>query len=65
MTLLTVDEAATELRVGRRTVERLTARGDLEVVRIGRRVLIRPEALRAYVNACVEVPVRQHKRRAS
>jgi excisionase family DNA binding protein len=65
MTLLTVPEAAAELRVGKRTVERLTSRGDLEVVRIGGRVLIRPEAITAYVNSRIEPAVRDHKRRSA
>lgn len=65
MTLLTIPEAAAELRVGKRTVERMTARGDLEVVRIGGRVLIRPEAIRAYVNSRIEPAVRTSRRRSA
>jgi excisionase family DNA binding protein len=65
VTLLTISEAATELRVSKRTVEQLTARGDLEVVRIGRRVLIRPEAIDAYVKAHIEPAVTSIRRRRS
>lgn len=38
--LLTIDEAATALRVSDATVFRLMRRGDLRVVRLGRRTLI-------------------------
>jgi excisionase family DNA binding protein len=65
MTLLTVPEAAAELRISKRTVERLTARGDLEVVRIGGRVLIRPEAIEAYVKSRIEPAVTSIRRRRS
>jgi excisionase family DNA binding protein len=65
MSLLTVPEAAAELRIGVRTMKDLTARGDIEVVRIGRRVLIRPEAIRAYVNSRVEPAVRGQRRRSA
>ena len=40
-TLLRVDEAATILNVSSKTIRRLTARGDLKAVRIGRLVRIR------------------------
>jgi excisionase family DNA binding protein len=43
--LLTVSEAARLLRLSRAFTYELTARGDLPVVRFGRRVLIPREAL--------------------
>lgn len=43
--LLTVAEVATYLQVSIRTVRRLIASGELEVVRIGRAVRVSEEAL--------------------
>ncbi len=43
--LLTIAEAATRLRVGRRTVERWLATGELRSVRLGRRRLIPQDEL--------------------
>ena len=40
LALLRVDEAATILNVSSKTIRRLTARGDLRVVRIGRLVRV-------------------------
>jgi excisionase family DNA binding protein len=47
--LLTVAEAAEELRVSRRTVQRLIARGEVPHVRIGRRPLLRSRDLDALI----------------
>ena len=46
--LLTVDEAAQLLRIGRTLTYALIAAGQLESVRIGRLRRIRPEALTAF-----------------
>ncbi len=51
MPLLSMQEAAGELGISRVGVERLIRRGDLPVVRIGRRILIEPETLAAFVRA--------------
>lgn len=47
--LLTLDEAAEQLRVSRRTVERLIRARHLNPVRIGGRTLIRRCDLEAYI----------------
>lgn len=47
--LLTIDEVAERLRVGKRTVERFLADGDLASVKIGRRRLIPAPELERYV----------------
>ena len=47
--LLTIPEAAQRLGVGRTTVYELTARGELEVVHIGRAARIPATALDAFV----------------
>jgi len=44
-----IRETASALRVSPRTVRNLVARGDLKVLRIGRRVLVRIETLSAFV----------------
>lgn len=44
-TLLTADEAAGRLRISTRTLARLTARGDVPCVRLGRLVRYRPADL--------------------
>jgi excisionase family DNA binding protein len=49
--LLTIKEAAEQLRVSRRTVERLIAAGQIRPTRIGRRILITERELEAYVAA--------------
>lgn len=46
--LLGVKEVAVRLRVSAVTVRRLIASGELEKVRIGRRVLVAPEAVAEY-----------------
>jgi|GraSoiStandDraft_16_1057320.scaffolds.fasta_scaffold653047_1 excisionase family DNA binding protein len=47
--LLTADEAAEILNVSLRTVRRLIAQQKLSIVRVGRAVRIRPEALNALI----------------
>jgi excisionase family DNA binding protein len=47
--LLTIDEAAESLRVTRRTIERLIARGELERVNVARTVRITRSSLDAYI----------------
>lgn len=47
--LLTIQEAAERLRIGKRTVERFVAEGDIVSVKIGRRRLIAETELERYV----------------
>jgi excisionase family DNA binding protein len=47
--LLTVEEAAALLRIGRTTTFELVMRGQLESVRIGRRRLVVREGLQRYI----------------
>lgn len=47
--LLTVEEAATVLGVGRSLMFELIARGHIQSVRVGRLRRVRPNDLRAYV----------------
>jgi excisionase family DNA binding protein len=47
--LLTVEEAADVLRVGRSLMYELIARGAIKTVRIGRLRRVRPEALADYI----------------
>ena len=47
--LLSVPETAEHLRLSLRTVRQLIADGDLRVVRIGQRVLVRPADLTEFV----------------
>jgi excisionase family DNA binding protein len=49
--LLSIEEAARRLRVSRRTVEREIAAGKMRTVAIGRRRLVEPKELDAYVAA--------------
>ena len=49
--LLNLDEVAGHLRVSRRYVEQMVAKGDLPVVRIGGNVRVRRADLIAYVQA--------------
>ena len=51
MALLTVEEAADRLRIGRTFARELTYTGELPVVRIRRRVLVSEEDLAAFVAA--------------
>lgn len=47
--LLTRDEAADLLRISKRKLDDLEEMGELQAVRIGRRVLYHPDALRSFV----------------
>jgi excisionase family DNA binding protein len=47
--LLTVEEAARRLRIGRTTMYALISAGTVESVTIGRRRLVPPECVAAYV----------------
>lgn len=49
--LLTVEEAARRLRIGRTTLYALISTGAIETVTIGRRRLVPPECVAAYVAA--------------
>lgn len=52
--VLTVDEAAERLRVGRRTVYRLIAQGDLRTVNVaakGTRIRLREDDVAAFIEA--------------
>jgi excisionase family DNA binding protein len=60
--LLTVPEAARLLREHPKTTAARTQRGEIEVVRLGRKVLIRREALDTFVAAHVEAPVTRRRK---
>ena len=47
--LLSVEEAARRLRIGRTTMYGLISAGEIETVTIGRRRLVPPECVTAYV----------------
>lgn len=49
--LLSVEEAARRLRIGRTTMYGLISAGEIETVTIGRRRLVPPECVSAYVVA--------------
>ncbi|MGQ0467990.1 MAG: excisionase family DNA-binding protein [Sporichthyaceae bacterium] len=49
--LLTVEEAAAALGIGRSLMFELIAKGDVDTVRVGRLRRVRPEQLRAYVQS--------------
>ena len=49
--LLTVEEAATALGVGRSLMYELIATGAIDTVRVGRLRRIRPDALQSYVDS--------------
>jgi excisionase family DNA binding protein len=51
MVLMTLNETAAELRLGPTKLWQLTARGELPVVRLGRRVLVTRTDLDAYIEA--------------
>jgi excisionase family DNA binding protein len=53
--LLTYEQAADYLAVGRTTMYDLVARGELQAVKIGRCTRLRPEDLEAYVEAQLSV----------
>ncbi len=48
--LFDAEEAARALRISRRHLHELVARGELSVVRAGRRILFSDEALRRFVD---------------
>jgi excisionase family DNA binding protein len=50
VSLLTIPETATALRVSERTVKRLVARGDLSVVEVGGRRLVEDVEVAAYIS---------------
>jgi excisionase family DNA binding protein len=52
--LLTIDQVARQLNVGRTFAWELTASGRLPTVRLGRLVRIRPEDLRRYVDGLAD-----------
>ncbi len=52
--LLDVATAARELKIGQSTLRRWIREGKLAVVRLGRRVLIRPETLDEFINGLSE-----------
>jgi excisionase family DNA binding protein len=47
--LMTVDEAASYLRVSRRQIYKLVRSGDLQAVRVGERLRFRPEEVEQYL----------------
>jgi excisionase family DNA binding protein len=47
--LLTLDEVADRLRIGKRTVERLVAGGEIRSLRVGRRRLVEQLEVERYV----------------
>lgn len=61
--LYTVAEAAAYLREHPKTTAVRTQRGEIEVVRLGRKVLIRRSALESFVASKVEPPVTHIRRR--
>jgi excisionase family DNA binding protein len=48
--LMRVSEAAAVLRVSTKTIRRLIAKGDLQVVRVGRSVRLRQEEINCYIS---------------
>lgn len=62
--LLTLAQVAEQLAVSLRTVERLVARGELAVVRVGRQVRVRPQDMDAYLDAA-RLPTTAERRRAT
>lgn len=54
--LLTVEEAAALLRIGRTTIFDLVMRGQIQSVRIGRRRLVVREGLQRYVSDLLTPP---------
>ena len=55
ITLMTVAEAATTLRVSTKTIRRMIARGELQCVKIGRLVRIRAEVILLYIGEHLSV----------
>lgn len=58
--MLTLDEAARELRIANSTLREIVARGELAVIRYGRAVRVRSDALEAFIR---ERSVRKAERR--
>ncbi len=50
--LMTLDDVAEDLRVSRRTVERLVHLGRIRVVRIGRAIRVTPREYDAFIAGC-------------
>lgn len=48
--LISINEVADWLGVSRQTVNRLVARGEIPVVRVGSRVLVRPRDVEEFVD---------------
>jgi excisionase family DNA binding protein len=57
--LLTLPEVQAHLRVSRATVRRLITRGQLPIVKVGRRTLVTRQALESFVRQQVRVAVRE------
>lgn len=51
--LLTIQEVAEQLKISEDTAQRLTKRGEIPAVRLGRAVRVRPEDLEQYIKAQV------------
>jgi len=52
--LMTVSDAAAVLRVSTKTIRRLIAKADLQVVRVGRSVRLRQEEINRYISKSVK-----------
>ena len=52
--VLTVLEAARFLRIGKRTLQELTRRGEIQCIRIGRRVLYLVRVLEEYLERMLQ-----------
>lgn len=61
--LLTVGEVASRWRVHRKTVIRMLDRGDVEGLRIGGQIRVRPESVEAYEEAHQTARVTESPRR--
>jgi excisionase family DNA binding protein len=49
-TLMDYDDLASVLRLSKPTLSRLVRDGEIDVIRVGRRVLFRPEAVEKFIN---------------
>jgi excisionase family DNA binding protein len=56
--LLTLPEVQAHLRVSRATVRRLITRGQLLIVKVGRRTLVTQQAVRAFIRQHEATPAR-------
>jgi len=64
--LLTRHEAASQLATCLRTVDEAIAKGDIEVIKIGRSVRIRPSALELFIEArAIRINPRRTVRKAA